>query len=139
VAVVVGEGFDGVFFLPLTVLRLVRGLGLEGWGRVASRRWGCGPGLGWSGRCGGWPAGGFEEAGPFVLAVPAFGQVQGDAVPAVAGGPRGDGDQVAADGRRAGPGVAAAGQGAGGAQQVAGDGGDGEPGGVGVEFPVGYL
>ena len=37
-AVLVGEGFDGVFCGPLTVLRLVRGLDLEGWGRVASRR-----------------------------------------------------------------------------------------------------
>jgi hypothetical protein len=74
-----------------------------------------------------------------VLAVPAFGQVQGEATPAVAGGAAGDGDQVTADSGRAGPGVAAAGQGAGGAGQVVRDGGDGEPGGVGGELPVDYL
>ena len=37
----------------------------------------------------------FEEAQPFVLAVPAFGQVQGDVAAAVPGDPGGDGDQVA--------------------------------------------
>ena len=35
-------------------------------------------GLGWSGRCGGWPAGGLEQVEPLVLAVPFFGQVQGN-------------------------------------------------------------
>jgi hypothetical protein len=100
---------------------------------------GGGPGLGWSGRCGGWPAGGFEEVAPFALAVPAFGQVEGEPVPAVAGGPGGDGDQVAADGGGPGLRVPAAGQGPGGAQEVLRDGGDGEPGGVGVEVPRGYL
>ena len=70
--------------------------------------WGCGPGRGWSGRCGGRAAGGFEEVEPLALAVPAFGQVEGAAAPAVAGGPSGDGDQIAADGGGAGPGVAAA-------------------------------
>ena len=92
-------------------------------------------GRGWSGRCGGRPAGGFEEVQPFVVAVPAFGQVQGETAAAVAGGAGGDGDEVAADGGGAGPGVAAAGQGAGGAGQVVRDGGDGEPGGVGGELP----
>ena len=65
-------------------------------------------GRGWSGRCGGWPAGGFEQVQPFVAAVPAFGQVQGELAAAVAGGPGGDGDQVAADGGGAGLRVAAA-------------------------------
>jgi hypothetical protein len=60
-----------------------------------------------------------------VLAVPALGQVQGEAAPAVAGRAAGDGDQVAADGGRACPGVAAAGESAGGPDQVAGDGGGG--------------
>jgi hypothetical protein len=69
-----------------------------------------------------------------VLTVPAFGQVQGEAAPAVAGGAAGDGDQVAADGGRAGPGVGAAGERAGGPDQVVGDGGDGQPGGVGAEL-----
>jgi len=57
--------------------------------------------------------------------VPAFGQVQGEALAAVAGGADGDGDQVAADGGRAGLRVPAPGQGAGGAGQVVRDGGDG--------------
>jgi hypothetical protein len=82
-------------------------------------------GRGWSGCGGGRPAGGFEEVQPFALAVPAFGQVEREAVPAVAGGAGGDGDQVAADGGRAGFRVAAAGQGAGRPGQVMGDGGDG--------------
>ena len=60
-------------------------------------------GSGWSGRCGGRAAGGGEQVQPFVLAVPAFGQVQGDVAAAVPGGAGGDGDQVAADGR--GPGL----------------------------------
>jgi hypothetical protein len=71
--------------------------------------------------------------------VPAFGQVEGDAVPAVAGRAAGDGDQVAADGGGPGLAVAAAGEGAGGPEQVVRDGGDGEPGGVGVELPRRYL
>ena len=74
-----------------------------------------------------------------MLAVPALGQVQGEAAAAVAGGAGGDGDQVAADGGGAGPGVAAAGEGAGGADQVVGDGGDGQPGGVGGELPRGQV
>ena len=60
-------------------------------------------GPGWSGRCGGRAAGGGEQVQPFVLAVPAFGQVQGEVAAAVPGGAGGDGDQVAADGR--GPGL----------------------------------
>ncbi len=70
-----------------------------------------------------------------MLAVPAFGQVQGEAASAVAGGAGGDGDQVAADGGRAGSGVAAAGERAGGPGQVVRDGRDGQPGGVGGELP----
>jgi hypothetical protein len=99
----------------------------------------CGPVRGWSGCCGGRAAGGFEEIAPGVLAVPAFGQVEGEAVPAVSGGAGGDGDQVAADGGGAGLGVAPAGEGAGGAQQVVGDGGDGEPGCVGAELSRGQV
>jgi hypothetical protein len=79
---------------------------------------------------------GFEDVQPFVVAVPAFGQVQGQAAPAVACGPGGDGDQVAADGGCADPGVAAAGEGAGGAEQVVREGGDGQPGGVGGERAI---
>jgi hypothetical protein len=70
-----------------------------------------------------------------VLAVPALGQVEGEPVPAVAGGTSSDGEQVAADGGGAGPGVPAAGQRASGPEQVMGDGGDGQPGGVGGELP----
>jgi hypothetical protein len=68
----------GVGFPPLTFLRLVRGLlrdrGLAG-GPPGSRlgRAGAVTGLGWSGRCGGRPAGGFEQVHPLVLAMPAFG------------------------------------------------------------------
>jgi hypothetical protein len=43
-----------------------------------------------------------EQAGPFVLAVPACGQVDGEVAVAMAGGPRGDGDEVAAHGGAAG-------------------------------------
>ena len=88
-------------------------------------------GLGWSGRGGGWAAGGLEQVEPFLAMVPAFGQVQGEVAAAVAGGAGGDVDQVAADGGAAGLGAGEAGQGGGGAQQVAGDGGAGQPGGVG--------
>jgi hypothetical protein len=69
-----------------------------------------------------------------LLVVPALGQVEGEVAAAVAGGPAGDGDQVAADGGCAGLCVAAAGEGAGGPGQVVGDGGDGQPGGVGAEL-----
>ena len=52
---------------------------------------------GWSGRLGRWrAAGGFEQVHPLGLAVPGFGQVQGDFAAAVAGGAGGDVDQVAA-------------------------------------------
>jgi len=74
-----------------------------------------------------------------VLAVPAVGQVQGELAAAVAGGPGGDGDQVAADRGGAGLRVAAAGQDAGSAQEVVREGGDGQPGGVGGELPIDYL
>ena len=53
-----------------------------------------------------------------MLAVPAFGQVDGDVAAAVAGGTGGDGDQVTADRGAAGLGERAAGQRAGGAEQV---------------------
>ena len=92
------------------VLRLVRG----SWARGRGSGWprgpsGCGPGLGWSGRCGGRAAGRSEEVQPFLLPVPAFGQVQGDVPAAVPGGAGGHGDQVAADGRGPGFGEGAAG------------------------------
>jgi hypothetical protein len=62
--------------------------------------------------------------------VPAFGQVQGEVAAAVAGGARGDVDEVAAQRGAAGLGAGEAGQGAGGAQQVATDGREGKPGRV---------
>jgi hypothetical protein len=74
-----------------------------------------------------------------VLAVPAFGEVQGEVAAAVPGGARGHADEVAADGGASGFGVGQAGQGAGGAQQVAADRGEGEPGGVGGEAAGGSL
>jgi hypothetical protein len=37
-----------------------------------------------------------EQAGPFLLAVPVFRQVEGEVAAAVAGGARGDVDEVAA-------------------------------------------
>jgi hypothetical protein len=101
---------------------------------VAGVGLGCGDrGLGWSGRGGGRPARGFEQAGPFLLAVPAFGQAEGEVAAAVAGGPRGNADQVAAQGGAAGFGVGEAGEASGGAQQVAAEGGERQPGGVGGE------
>jgi hypothetical protein len=57
----------------------------------------------WSGRGGGRPAGCGEKAEPFLFAVLAFGQVEGEMAEAVPGGAGGDGDQVPADGR--GPGL----------------------------------
>jgi len=90
-------------------------------------------GLGWSGRGGRRPAGGFEQVQPLLAAVPAFGQVQGEVAAAVAGGAGGDVDEVAAQGGAVGFGVGEAGQGAGGAQQVSADRGAGQPRGVGAE------
>ena len=58
-------------------------------------------------------AGGGEQGHPFVLAVPAFGQVQRDVPAAVPGGPGGDVDEVTADGGAAGLAVGTAGQGSG--------------------------
>jgi hypothetical protein len=87
-------------------------------------------GLGWSGRGGGWAAGGFEQVELFLVVVPVLGEVQGEVAAAVAGGAGRDVDQVAADGGAAGIGEGEAGQGGGGAQQVAGDDGTGQPGGV---------
>ena len=74
----------------------------------------------WAGQaaCGGRAAGGLEEVHPFGLAVPAFGQVQGEVAAAVAGGAGGDVDEVAAQGGASGLGAGEAGQGPGGAQQV---------------------
>src|SRR6185312_4655439 len=63
---------------------------------VAVRGRGMRTGLGWSGRAGGWSAGGFEEAEPLGLTVPAVGQVQGEVPAAVAGGAGGDVDEMAA-------------------------------------------
>ena len=80
-----------------------------------------------------------EQAGPFLLAVPAFGQVHGEVPAAVAGGPGGHVDEVAAQRGAAGFRAGEAGQGAGGAQQVAADGGTGQPGGVGGERPAGQV
>ena len=53
-----------------------------------------------------------------MLAVPAFGQVQGEVAAAVPGGAGGDRDQVPADGRAPGLREGQAGQGAGGAEKV---------------------
>ncbi len=71
-------------------------------------------------------AGGVEQGHPFVFAVPAFGQAQGDVSSAVPGGAGGDIDQIAADGGAAGSGVGEAGQGPGGAQQVVRERGAGQ-------------
>src|SRR6185437_26573 len=83
-------------------------------GCVAVWPCGCGDlGLGGSGR-GGWrAAGGGEQGLPFVVAVPAFGKVEGDVAAAVPGGAGGDVDQVTADGGAAGFAVGEAGQGPG--------------------------
>ena len=51
-------------------LTIGNGAGLSG---RPSRPSGCGPGSGWSGRCGGRAAGRVEQVQPFVLSVPAFG------------------------------------------------------------------
>ena len=69
-----------------------------------------------------------------MLAVPGFGQVEGEVPAAVAGGAGGDGDQVTADGRGPGLRERRAGQGAGGAQQVVCHRRDGQPGGIGREY-----
>ena len=131
---------SGVGFLPLACSAacpgfLARGRGSE----VAVAAVGVRTGPGWSGRCGGRAAGGVEEVQPFVLAVPAFGQVQGDVAAAVPGDAGGDVDQVAADGGAAGLGEGEAGQGSGGAQQVVRHGRDRQPGGVRGEEPGGQV
>ena len=100
---------------------------------------GCGPGRGWSGRCGGRAAGRAEQVEPFMLAVPALGQVQGEATAAVPGGAGGDGDQVAADGRGPGLGEGQAGQGAGGAEQVVRHGCDRQPGRIRGKYPGRHM
>ena len=101
------ELFSGVFALLLTVLQPVRGFLGRGRGAVCLAAWGCGPGRGWSGRAGGRPAGFCPQVQPRLFAVVAFGQVKGQVAAAVAGGPGGHGDQVAADGGGAGLRVAA--------------------------------
>jgi hypothetical protein len=102
------------------------------WGRDALSGVRVRTGRGWSGRSRR-RAAGVPEVQPFLLAVPALGQVEGEVSPAVAGGAGGDGDQVAADGRCAGFRVQGAGQGARRADQVLRHGGDDQPGGIGVE------
>ena len=90
---------DSGAVLPLTFLRLVRVFfpGSAGGGvPVAGRGRGVRTGLGWSGYPGGRVAGGFEEAEPLGLAVPAVGQVQGEVAAGGAGGAGGDVDEVAA-------------------------------------------
>ena len=82
---------SGVFSLPLAVVRLVRGSAVGVCGVCPGGR-GVRTGRGWSGRGGGRPgagaavdsaAGSFcPQGGPLVLAVPAFGQVEGEAVAA---------------------------------------------------------
>ena len=62
-------------------------------------------GPGWSSRGGGRAAGGFEQVHPFVLVVPASGQVHGEVAAAVPGGAGGDSDKVAAHGGAPGFGV----------------------------------
>lgn len=63
------ELFSGVFALPLTVLRRVRGPPGDGLGRRALRREVRGPGRAWSGRAGGQPAGLRSQVQPGVFAV----------------------------------------------------------------------
>ena len=63
----------------------------------------------------GWPAGGFEQVHPLVLAVPVFGEMHGEVAAAVAGGAGGDADEVGAQGGAASFGVCEAGRAAGGA------------------------
>ena len=77
---------------------LARGPGPWGWPLRPS---GVLTGWGWPGRGVGRAAAG-EQVQPFPLAVPAFGQVQGDMPAAVPGGAGGDRDQVPADGGRPG-------------------------------------
>jgi hypothetical protein len=78
-------------------------------------------------------AGGAVEVQPVVLAVPVPGQVEGDAVAAVAGDPGGDGDQVAAQRGAASLAQGGTGQGSGRAQEVVADRGAGQPGGISGE------
>src|SRR6266567_3749234 len=112
----------GVVVLPLTGSAACPGLcrGSAGgglWGRERARD--LGPG--WSGRACGRPAAGLEQGQPVVLAVPAFGQVQGQPAAAGARDPGGDVDQVRADGGAAGFAVEGRGQAPGGAEEVVRD------------------
>ena len=97
--------FPGVGFLPLACSAacpgfLARGPGSGGRGAAVGMRDRVGAG---QAAAAGGPQAASNKVQPFVFAVPAFGQVQGDVAAAVAGGAGGDGDQVAADGR--GPGL----------------------------------
>ena len=126
----------GMGVLPLACPAACPGSGSGAGVRVAvGGRGGCGPGPGWSGRCGGRAAGRGEQVQPFVLAVPAFGQVQGEVTVAVPGGAGGDGDQVAADGRGPGLRERQGRQGPGSAEQVVRHGRDRQPGRVRGEDP----
>jgi hypothetical protein len=85
------EGTEPPSFTPAPAARLFCGLSgflASGAGvRVAvTAVAGCGPVRGWSGRCGGRAVGRGEQVLPFVLAVPAFGQVEGEVAAAVPGG-----------------------------------------------------
>jgi hypothetical protein len=81
------------------VLRLIR---IFGWRQVLAggRGWPSGPvtgpGVGQAGRQAALQR--LQKALPVVLAVPSFGQLQGDVAAAVAGDAGGDADQLAADG-----------------------------------------
>ena len=118
---------EGASVLPLTLCAACPWSAGRGGGRVCRAAWGCGPGLGWSGRCGGRAAGLCPQVLPGLLAVVAGGQVEDEVPAAVACGPGRHGDQVAADGGGPCPGVAGPGARAGGAQQVVRHGGEDEP------------
>jgi hypothetical protein len=133
------EAFSGVFALLLTVRQLVRGSWARGSGTVCPSACGYGPGRGWSGRAGGWPARVCPQVQPGLLAVVATGQVEGQVAAAVPGGPCGHRDQVAADGGGPGSRVTAAGAGTDGTQQVMRHRGEHEPGGVRGEDAGGKM
>ena len=76
----------GAVVLPLACGAACPGfLARGGLGRAAVAAVGVRSGRGWSGRCGGRAAGRGEQIQPFVLAVPAFGQVEGEVAAAVPG------------------------------------------------------
>jgi hypothetical protein len=125
----------GAGLLQLACSAACRGSWLGCGGQGAVRPWQVRTGPGWSDLCGGRAAGGSEQVLPFVLAVPAFGQVQGEVAAAVPGDPGGNGDQVTVDGRGPGLGEGQAGQGAGGVEEVVRHGRDRQPRGVRGEHP----